>query len=78
MNDRELEVPWGQPLMDLMLEPEPGKQAEHAQRIESLIFDQLQESGQASNGRGQLAAVEDTLAILRAIKREKLGFPDWQ
>jgi hypothetical protein len=78
MNDQEFEVPWGQPLMELMLEAEPEKRGEHLQRVESLIFDRFQQPVQASNGRAQRAAVDDALAILRAIKREKLGFPDWQ
>jgi hypothetical protein len=78
MNDQEFEVPWGQPLMELMLEAEPKKRGEHLQRVESLIFDRLQQPVQGGDGGAQWAAVGDALAILRAIKREKLGFPDWE
>ena len=77
MSDREFEVPWGQPLLELMLEVEPEKQSGPAQKVESMIFDGLQEPVQNGDGRKQREEVRDALAILLAIKHEKLGFPDW-
>jgi hypothetical protein len=43
MSDREFEVPWGQALLQLILKVEPEKQGEHAQKIEPLIFDRVQQ-----------------------------------
>ena len=77
MSDREFEVPWGQPLLELMLEVEHEKQSGHAQKVESRIVDGLQEPVQNGDGRKQREEVRDALAILHAIKHEKLGFPDW-
>jgi hypothetical protein len=78
MSDREFEVPWGQALLELILKVEPEKQGEHAQRVESLTFDRLQQPVQNGDGRKQREEVRDALAILLAIKHEKLGFPDWK
>jgi hypothetical protein len=46
--------------------------------VEALIFERLQQLRQESDGRGELKAINDAVALLRIIKRDKLDFPDWR
>jgi hypothetical protein len=79
MNDEELKFPaWQVPLQDLILEFDREKLAEKIQKVENLIFERQQQLNQASDGHAEREAIYDALNIIRVIKRDKLGFPDWR
>jgi hypothetical protein len=42
------------------------------------IFNRLQAISQGSNHTAERQAIEDALASLRVLKRDNLGFPDWE
>ncbi len=79
MSDGKLKYPeWQAPLQELMLELDPEKLCEKIQKVETLIFERLQQIRQGNDGRSEQEAIDGALSILRVIKRDKLGFPDWQ
>jgi hypothetical protein len=45
---------------------------------EAAIFKRLQHLSQGSDGFAERQAIEDALHGLRVVKRDKLGFPDWE
>ena len=79
MNDEELKFPeWQVPLQDLILEFDPKKLAEKIQKVETVILERQQQLYQGSDGHAEREAIHDALNIIRVIKRDKLGFPDWR
>jgi hypothetical protein len=79
MSDEELKFPeWQAPLQDLILEFDPKKLVEKIQKVETVIFERQQRLHQGSDGHAERAALSDGLNIVRLIKRDKLGFPDWR
>lgn len=79
MNDEELKFPeWQAPLQDLILEFDREKLAKKIQAVENLIFERQQQLNQAGNSHLEREAMQDALNIIRVIKRDKLGFPDWR
>jgi|ERR1700730_3723254 len=79
MSNEELKFPvWQVPLQDLILEFDPKKLAEKIQRVETVIFERQQQLYQGSDGHVEREALNDGLNIIRVIKRDKLGFPDWR
>jgi hypothetical protein len=64
-----------------LVELDPKKLRERVQAAEDAIFNRLQELAQNSNSQEHKAerqAIEDALANIRALQRDKLGFPDWK
>jgi hypothetical protein len=45
---------------------------------ETAIFNRLQVLSGSNNSRAERQAIEDALASLRVLKRDSLGFPDWE
>jgi hypothetical protein len=45
---------------------------------ETAIFNRLQSISQNPDSHAERQAIEDALADLRALKRDNLGFPDWE
>jgi hypothetical protein len=79
MNDEELKFPeWQAPLQGLILEFDREKLAKKIQEVENLIFERQQQLNQAGNSYLEREAIQDALNIIRVIKRDKLGFPDWR
>jgi len=79
MSEEELKYPeWQAPLQDLILEFDREKLRDKIQNVETLIFKRLRHLGQESEGRAEVQAINDALSILRIIKRDKLGYPDWK
>jgi len=77
VNDEELKYPeWQTPLQELVLEFDSTKLLEKVQKVDSLIFERLQQLRQGNDGHIETQAVNDALALLRIIKRDELGFPD--
>jgi hypothetical protein len=79
MSDSELRYPeWQVPLREVILEFDREKLRERIQKVETLIFERLQQLSQENDGRTEQEAINDALSILRVIQRDKLGFPDWK
>jgi hypothetical protein len=45
---------------------------------ETAIFKRLQQLSQSSDDFAERLVIEDALNSLRVLKREELGFPDWE
>jgi hypothetical protein len=45
---------------------------------ETAIFNRLQAMSHNSDEAAKRQAIEDALAALRVLKRDNLGFPDWE
>ena len=79
MNDEQLKFPeWQGLLQDLILEFDREKLTQKIQEVENLIFERQQQLNQASNSHPEREAIQDALNIIRVLKRDKLGFPDWR
>jgi hypothetical protein len=79
VRDEELKYPeWQKPLQELILEFDRDKLPEKVQQVESLILERLQQLRGGNDGHIELQAINDALAVLRIIKRDKLGLPDWK
>jgi hypothetical protein len=79
MSDRETKFPeWQTSLGELREETDPDKLFEKVQNVEILILERLTVVFRAGDGGGEREALADALHTLRVIKRDKLGFPDWQ
>ena len=72
---------WQREYKAALLELDAKKLLEHVHAAEEAIFNRLQELAQGSDSadhKGERQAIEDALASLRALKRDNLGFPDWE
>jgi hypothetical protein len=61
-----------------LLELDPKRLFERVTAAETAIFDRLQAMSHNSDGHAERQAIEDALPSLRVLKRENLGFPDWE
>jgi hypothetical protein len=79
VSDREMKpAGWQTPFQDLLDELDHDHLLEKIQMVETLIFERLQQLHREHNGCTEDEGVKDALSILRGIKRDKLGFPDWK
>jgi hypothetical protein len=79
MTEEELQFPeWQRPLQDVILEFDRERMLKKIQDVEGLIFDRLRQIPVTNDGRVEHDALNDALSVLRILKRERLGFPDWQ
>ena len=69
---------WQTALEEIRAETDPEKLSEKLQRVESLIQERLQDLYRKGDGTEEHTALKEALFTLRVIKRDKLGFPDWQ
>ncbi len=69
---------WQNEYAAALLELDPGKLPERVAAAETSIFNRLQVMSQSSDHQAERQAIEDALAALRVLKRENLGFPDWE
>jgi hypothetical protein len=69
---------WQQEYQVALLELEHEKLLERVAAAETAIFQRLQALSQSPDDQAERQAIEDALAGLRVLKREKLGFPDWE
>jgi hypothetical protein len=77
MND--LKYPdWQIPFRDALLELDKNKLKERLTQVETAIFNRRQALSRSADSRDERQAIEDALATLRILKRESLGFPDWE
>ena len=64
-----------------LLELDPEKLRERVHAAEAAIFNRLQELAQSSDSpdhKAERQAIEAAFASLRVLKRDNLGFPDWE
>lgn len=77
--DRALKYPeWQAPLQEVILEFNRERLAAKAQKVETLIAGRLQQLREDRDSRDEQEAIRYALSVLRGIKRDKLGYPDWQ
>jgi hypothetical protein len=69
---------WQAALGEMQVETDPEKLSEKLQRVETLIQERLQDLYQKGDGSKEREALKEALFTLRIIKRDKLGFPDWE
>jgi hypothetical protein len=79
MSEEQLQFPeWQGPLQDLILEFDRETMLAKVQEVEALIFERLRQLSASSDGRVEHEALHDALNVLRILKRDRLGFPDWK
>jgi len=79
MNETEFKFPeWQAPFQELLLESDTEKLTRRTQEMEAIFLDRLQQLNRDRDGQGEKDAIFDALKILRIVKRDKLGFPDWE
>ena len=61
-----------------MLEVDRKKLPERVAAAEAAIYERLQQISQDSHHDTERQAIEDALAGLRVLMKEKLNFPDWE
>jgi hypothetical protein len=69
---------WQASLQDVILEFNREKLAEKAQKVEMLMSERLQQLRERDGSCDEQEAIRYALSVLRSIKRDKLGYPDWQ
>ncbi len=69
---------WQAEYQAALLELDPKRLFECVTAAETAIFNRLQAMSHNSDGHAERQAIEDALAALRALKRDNLGFPDWE
>ena len=69
---------WQRDYQAALLEPDSEKLVNLVAAAEAAIFKRLQAIGQSQDHRVERQAIEDALANLRVLRRDSLGFPDWE
>jgi hypothetical protein len=73
-----LYLEWQPAYLAALLELDPKRLFERVTAAETAIFNRLQAMSRNSDGKAERQAIEDALASLRVLKKDKLGFPDWE
>jgi hypothetical protein len=69
---------WQAEYQAALLELDPKRLFERVTAAETSIFNRLQAMSHSSDRHAERQAIEDALASLRVLKRDNLGFPDWE
>jgi hypothetical protein len=69
---------WQHEYQAAILESDPKQLTERTKAAERAIFVRLQAISGSADSDAERHAIEDALANLRILKRESLGFPDWE
>jgi hypothetical protein len=69
---------WQREYRAALMELDPKKMLERVTGAETAIFKRLQTISRSADNHAERQAIEDALTGLRVLKRENLGFPDWQ
>lgn len=77
-NEETKKREWQSVLEEIKVENDPEKLSKKLQEVEGVILERLQALYQNSGDRKEQEALKEALFTLRIIKRDKLGFPDWQ
>jgi hypothetical protein len=69
---------WQHEYYAALVETASRKLLERVTAAETAIFKRLQTISASTDNQAERQAIEDALAGLRILKRENLGFPDWE
>jgi hypothetical protein len=69
---------WQNPLEEAIVERDLAKLRAKVLRVETLIFERLKQLHSSKDGIAEREAINNALNVLRAVKRERLAFPDWK
>jgi hypothetical protein len=61
-----------------LLELDPKQLMGRVTTAETAIFNRLQALSNSTDSQAERHAIEDALAALRVLKRDRLDFPDWE
>jgi hypothetical protein len=79
MEDHKLKYPeWQVPLQEVVLESDLDQLPRKIERLESVIFERLQQLCTNAAAAPEKQAIDDALKILRSVQRERLNYPDWK
>jgi len=84
MTDPNLPLPkipypeWQHQVQAALLEHDREKLLEQMRTAEAAIFNRLQAISQSPDHEAERDAIQDALVSLRIVKRDSLGFPDWE
>jgi hypothetical protein len=69
---------WQHEYQAAVLEVDRKKLPERVAAAEAAIYERLQQISQDSHHDTERRAIEDAMAGLRVLMKEKLDFPDWE
>jgi hypothetical protein len=69
---------WQPEYQAALLELDPGRLLERIKAAETAIFHRLQTLSRVPDCHAEREAINDALTSLRVLKRDSLGFPDWE
>jgi hypothetical protein len=69
---------WQAEYQAALVELAPKALFERVMAAETAIFNRLQAMSHNSDETAERQAIDDALAALRVLKRDNLGFPDWE
>jgi hypothetical protein len=69
---------WQREYLAALLELDSQKLKERVEAAESAIFKRLQSISHSPDNDAERQAIEDAIAGLRVLKRDRLNFPDWK
>ena len=69
---------WQNEYAAALLEPDPLKLRELVEAAETAIYKRLQQISHNSEHSAERQAIENAVKNLRVLKRDALGFPDWE
>jgi hypothetical protein len=75
-SSRILYPEWQGEYLAALLEVDPKTLFERVTAAETALFNRLQDISYNPDTHAERQAIEDALSSLRALKRDKLGFPD--
>lgn len=69
---------WQSAVQGALLELDKDKLRTRVAEAEAAVFNRLQAISRNPDHHSERQAIEDALITLRVLKREVLGFPDWE
>jgi len=69
---------WQHEYKSAVVEVDRKKLKERVEAAETAIYKRLQQLSQSSDDLAEKQVIEDALHGLRVLKRDELGFPDWE
>lgn len=69
---------WQPEYQAALLELDPKQLMDRVKAAETAIFNRLQVISGTNDSSAERQAIEDALAGLRVLKRDSLGYPDWE
>ena len=69
---------WQNEYQAALVELDAGKLKGRVEAAEAVIYKRLQQISRSSDHQTERQVIQDALASLRALKRDALGWPDWE